>query len=222
MKIDLNESLRYLGYKNQHIDDKMLNTIEEVRNELKDCIKFKSIYELFDIEIVEQGIKLKNYDYILKGNDIKKHLKDSSLCAIMAVTLGIEVDNKIRYYEKVNMTKALIMDACATTAIEELCDEVENTIKKDAEAMHKTITWRFSPGYGDLSLEYQDYILRLLECNKKLGLSVNENHILIPRKSVTAIIGFQDNAAKKVQNNCDVCINSNNCNFRKGGKYCDF
>ncbi len=48
----------------------------------------------------------------------------------MAATLGSEVDRKILYYEKVNMTKAVILDACATTAIEEYCDFIEDEVKK--------------------------------------------------------------------------------------------
>ncbi len=48
----------------------------------------------------------------------------------MAATLGSEVDRKILYYEKINMTKAIILDACATTAIEEYCDFIENESEK--------------------------------------------------------------------------------------------
>jgi cobalamin-dependent methionine synthase I len=110
----------------------------------------------------------------------------------MAVTLGNLVDAKIRYYEKFNLTKALILDACATVIIESACDEIQEEIKKEALKTNKGITYRYSPGYGDFPIDIQKKILDILEAQKKIGLSVTEDSILIPRKSVTAVIGFQD------------------------------
>ena len=40
----------------------------------------------------------------------------------MAATIGNDIERKTRLYEKTNLTKALIFDACATTAIESVCD----------------------------------------------------------------------------------------------------
>ncbi|MFR5438683.1 MAG: hypothetical protein ACLTJN_00360 [Monoglobus pectinilyticus] len=49
--------------------------------------------------------------------------------AVMAVTLGIEVDNSIRIAQGNDMLKAVVMDSCATEFIEKVCDEVEKKIK---------------------------------------------------------------------------------------------
>ena len=54
-----------------------------------------------------------------------------------------------------------------------------------------TLTPRFSPGYGDLSLDLQTDLIRITEAQKHIGITLSENLIMIPTKSVTAIIGIK-------------------------------
>ena len=48
---------------------------------------------------------------------------------------------------------------------------------------------RFSPGYGDFPLTAQRDIFAILDCPKRIGLSLNQSLLLSPTKSVTAVIG---------------------------------
>jgi cobalamin-dependent methionine synthase I len=52
---------------------------------------------------------------------------------------------------------------------------------------------RFSPGYGDLPLNVQAKFLEIMQASKKLGIYLNESDLMIPRKSVTAILGVFEN-----------------------------
>lgn len=216
----MREVLRYLGYKNQVLDENTKVLIDECINEIQDIAKESYVYKLYDIDKTESSIKFINTNVLLTGKDILKHLKHSSRCGVMAVTLGTSVDFKIRYYEKIDLTKAVIMDACAAAAVESLCDMVEEKIKEEAFSEGFGITYRYSPGYGDLPIELQHDILELLETYKKIGLTASENSILLPRKSVTAIIGFQDLQIKTKHPGCRVCNNFEFCEFRKEGDYC--
>ena len=72
---------------------------------------------------------------------------------------------------------------------------------------------RFSPGYGDLSLEMQRDIFRVLDCPRKIGLTLNESLLMSPSKSVTAIIGISGEEYQQEKNKCGVCQNSD-CAFR--------
>lgn len=131
LNIDKGEVLRYLGYKNQVIDEKLDTLIEVCRKEIKEIIKPKYVWDFFDLIKKEGVIILKNSSLILESQDINKHLENSSKAVLLAVTLGSEVDRKINYYEKIDLTHALILDACATQAVEEVCDIVENNIRGD-------------------------------------------------------------------------------------------
>lgn len=212
--------LRYLGHNGQVINEGMINLIDECRKEIVHIISPRFTYSYKNIEESPEGIIVKGTSLILKGNDIKKHLENSTECALMAVTLGNEVERKTRQYERINLTKGIILDACATTAVEEVCDMVENEIKEYAEKKNMDITFRYSPGYGDLPLDIQKNFLNVLDAQKKIGLTASENDLMFPRKSVTAIIGIINKNIKVRKRSCEECNNYQNCSFRKKGENC--
>ncbi len=215
------EVLRYLGFKNQTLEKDMNNLIEETIEEMRNLAKVRYVYKPFNIDRGKDEIILLDTKMKLLGRDIYKHLEKSQKCILMAVTLGSEIDMKIRYYEKINMTKALILDACATTAIEEACDEICGTIENGLIEKNKKLTWRFSPGYGDLPIESQKDFISVLEGNKTIGLTVSDHSILLPRKSVTAVVGIIDNTYESKKRNCLNCNKYSTCEFRKDGKGCE-
>jgi hypothetical protein len=220
LNIKKKEVLRYLGHKNQIVGESIDLLIDECIDEIMKYVSLKYIFKVFDIVKSIQGVEVLNSNLILEGRDIEEHLKYSKQCAVMAVTLGNLVDAKIRYYEKFNLTKALILDACATVIIESACDEIQEEIRKEALKTNKGITYRYSPGYGDFPIDIQKKILDILEAQKKIGLSVTEDSILIPRKSVTAVIGFQDRSIISEHPGCKSCSRHKNCEYKKGGNYC--
>ncbi|SHJ71271.1 vitamin B12 dependent-methionine synthase activation domain-containing protein [Paramaledivibacter caminithermalis] len=217
--INKNEILRYLGYRKNKVDDITEEIINECIEEMFEIARTNFVYNIYDIEIEEDSINFRNSSFKIKGKDIYKHLQNSEKCAIMAVTLGSEVDERIMYYSKVDLTKSVIFDACATTGIEALCDRVESIIKKHAIQDGYNTTSRYSPGYGDLSIKIQPNILNILDAQKHIGLTVTDSYILIPRKSVTALIGIgKDVKDKKV--GCMDCRLNQNCLFAKEGDSC--
>ncbi len=220
LNIDKNEVLRYLGYRNQEIDEDLDKLIDQCIKEVKDSSKPKYIYKVFDLARGEASLGLQGANLVLQGEDIKEHLKHSERCALLAVTLGVQVEQKIKYYNRINLTKAVIMDSCATAYVEELADQAEWEIKKEAESQGCGITFRFSPGYGDLPIEMQGTFLNLLDAGRRIGLVATETSILTPRKSVTAIIGFQKSGVESKARTCEVCSKYDECNFRKGGGVC--
>lgn len=216
------EVLRYLGYKNQRIDTQLDNLIEESMIETRKIIKPRRIYRSFDILRMNGLINLSGCNLVLDGEDIKEHLKKAERCVLMAVTLGNEIDTKIRYYERIDMTKALILDACATTAIEEICDNICKEIEDELIVRNNTLTSRYSPGYGDLSIDIQKSFLSVLGAERSIGLTVSEHNILMPRKSVTAIVGIVDNEYKENKFKCLNCKNYFNCAFKRGDEGCGY
>lgn len=212
------EVLRYLGYKKQKIDKKLESLIDKSIEEVKDTSIYRYTFKSFDLKKIKEGILLKGTEVLLKGENIKTHLRASNKCVIMAVTIGFEIDKKLRYYQLKDMTKAVIFNACASVYVEESCDEVQNIIEKEVKPYY--ITPRYSPGYGDFSIEIQQEIVNILDTRRKIGLEVTENNVLIPEKSVTAIIGLQKE--KNIANiyGCDSC--KLNCSFKRKGGSCAY
>lgn len=221
MNIDKNEVLRYLGHKNQDIDEELNSLIDECMLEIVQISKPLYIYKIFDIEAKDDSISVLGTNLLLEGKDIYKHLKDAKRIAIMAATLGVNADNKIRITGKMDMTKSFILDACATDFIEKVCDKVEGEIIEKAKEENFKTNFRYSPGYGDLPIGIQGEIIGILNANKAIGLTTTESSIMIPRKSVTAIVGFLEQDAKvSKKKNCASCNLSKTCNFRREGGSC--
>ncbi|MCB2340092.1 vitamin B12 dependent-methionine synthase activation domain-containing protein [Clostridium estertheticum] len=220
MEIDKNEVLRYLGYKNQKIDKSMTNLIDECTREIIDISEASSVYEIFDIERKNDFLFLLGSTLVLKDKDIKDLLINSDKCVVMAATLGTAVDSRLAYYSRFDITKGVIMDACASTAIEYVCDELQDEIMKNAFKEDLYITTRYSPGYGDFAIDNGAEILNVLDAYKKIGLSITENSIMLPRKSVTALIGLSKTKNLKKRTGCASCKNVG-CEFRKDGGCCE-
>ena len=218
--VNRDEVLRYLGFRGQIIDEKLEELIDECRETVVVKSDPKYVYGYFNIENNDEGILIKDTTLVLKGEDIKNHLKDCDKCALMVVTLGLNIEREIILNEKVSLTKSIVLDSCATTYIEEVCDNIQNDIEQFAKKNNLNITSRYSPGYGDLSLDSQEKILSVTDASKRRGVTTTEHNILFPRKSVTAIIGLSKGKIQKTKRDCTKCNKYNDCVFRKGGSNC--
>lgn len=233
IKIEKNEVLRYLG-QNSNVSDKLTDLlIDKCIKEIKIVASPKSQYKVFDIKIInEDEIQILDSILTLKGKDIIKHLQYSKKIALMAATLGIRVDQRIKYYSNFNLTTGVIFDACANAYVEAVCDDLEMKIQQVADKSGGfKLTFRYSPGYGDFSLSIQHDLLKVLNSSKIIGLTVSPDHVLLPSKSVTAIIGLEDisiegdrSKVKKLIDNekCKTCRNYKNCIYLQEGTFCEF
>ncbi len=216
MLIDKKEALRYMGYRGQEMDAKLKGLLEACIEEVTAASREYFTYEIFDIERKPEGLQLAGTTLLLVGNDIAAHLAKSGKCALMAVSLGLEIDRRLSLYSRTDLTRSIVFDACAASAVEALCDEVQERIRSEAAGLGLNITTRFSPGYGDLSIGIQREIVRTLKTYEKFGLGVNESSLMIPRKSVTAVIGLQNGDCGTREHKCISCEDKN-CIYRRDG-----
>lgn len=221
ISIDREEVLRYLEYKGQDIDNNLIEIIEECRNITKDRINPRYTFRVYSIKQKYKGIiELEGTNLILESNDLYEILKDCNECILMAATLGINIEKDIKKYSCTELTKGIIIDSCATTAIEEVCDIVQNEIENNILKNGQYLTFRYSPGYGDLSIEKNTEILTILNGQKEIGLTITNSGIMIPRKSVIAIIGITDKKVEQDKTSCSTCKNKSKCKFKKGVNSC--
>ncbi|MFI3116129.1 MAG: methionine synthase [Clostridia bacterium] len=216
LNLDEKEVFRYLGYGNNKVDLETLNSVLEITELLKSTKSFKTIYKVFDITHIEEGVFLEGTTLTLTGNDIKKLLSQSKKCVLMAVTLGQELENLSRTMSIKDISLSVILDACASSMVEDLCNQLENSI--DIEDMF--FTDRFSPGYGDLPLDIQKPIINILNAPKTIGLNVTSSGIMIPRKSITAVLGIADTPQEMRIKGCKYCSLVKTCTYRKSGTTC--
>jgi len=217
-KLNRDEAFRYMGYKGGKINEKILKITEECEQELLKAIKPRYVYRIFNIEETDEGISVIGTCLIFKGKDISSHLKGCQRCALLCATLSSDADKLIRRYEAEGMEKALIADSLASAAVEQVCEAAEDEIR--AAVGDYGYTWRFSPGYGDFPLDIQAEFLNVVDAPKRIGVNVTDSLILIPRKSVTAVMGVSENEIPKIRRGCGGCNLKENCPYRKNYGHC--
>ena len=190
--IDKAEVLRYLGHRGQDVPAALSALIDDCMEQCLVTARPRQVSRSFGLADGAAGLELAGTGLVLPGRDIKVHLEGCSACVLMAATLGVDMDNLIKRYESADLTRSLILDACATALIESVCDETETELRRRAEEEGRGLTGRYSPGYGDLPLEIQPRFTALLDTVRRVGLCCSPTYILIPRKSVTAVMGLTD------------------------------
>ena len=216
--LNKSEALRYMGWKGKCDDPKVINLIDECEDIMLKSINPKYTYKVFEIthngnEVVVQGTSL-----VFRGNDICEHLHNCERCVLLCATLSSDVDRLIRSYEALDMAKAMACDCLGSAAIEQVCDQAEIEIKNIVGDYN--FTWRFSPGYGDFPLDIQKEFLNVLDARKRVGVDTTDTMIMIPRKSVTAVIGISKNEISKKHRGCLSCKMRDKCQLRLRGEHC--
>lgn len=127
------------------------------------------------------------------SKDLAAHMDGCGKALVFAATVGIGIDRLIVKYSQISPSKALLFQALGTERIEALCDTFCSEFAKENGVL---LTPRFSPGYGDLSIKEQKNIFTMLDCPKRIGLTLNESLLMSPSKSVTAIVGIKKECDK--------------------------
>ncbi len=118
---------------------------------------------------------------------LKKNLEGCNDAYLMAVTLGMQTERFLHRLAILSPAKHFTADALASAYAEAAADFANGILFKE-----KRLTKRFSPGYGDLPLSIQPQLISLTEANKYLHISLNESLLMIPQKSITAILGIYE------------------------------
>lgn len=203
------EIYRYMGFKGN--DEEFSKVLSLCTDECRNLFSYKVCYSEFDIKAEEDVLNLCFSRVSSKG--LAKNLKGCGKIVLFAATVGIKLDFLIKKYGTVSPLKSLVFQAIGAERIESLCDMFCDDLKKDYEKSNLYTRPRFSPGYGDLPLSLQRDIFRVLDCPRKIGLTLNESLLMSPSKSVTAIVGISDCAGNETGEKCGLCKKTD-CPYR--------
>lgn len=186
--ISSNETKRYAGLQKADFNQQL---IDEACLEAQLLIQPKGIWHIYDYEADRQLLHASDTSsLVLQGNSIGRHLRDCRKIIVMAATVGEAIENQVtKCFEEGKYSFSVLLDAAATTAVEQVADAMEKTIQNEVKRQGFAMKWRFSPGYGDWPIQQQPDILRLAQ-GDNIGISLTESLMLLPRKSITAVIGL--------------------------------
>ena len=186
-EIPLNEReiFRYMGCKTP--DEQIKKILENCLEESKGAFSYKACFCEFPLsfcgDVIELGFSK------TKSKALFKNLDGCERIILFAATVGHEADRLIKRQSLLSPAKGVCFQAIGSERVESLCDTLNAELREQYCKQGLFLKPRFSPGYGDLSLELQKAIIPTLNCTKLLGISLGENLMMSPSKSVTAIIG---------------------------------
>ncbi|MBQ1867806.1 methionine synthase [Selenomonas ruminis] len=187
LAIDAKETRRYAGLmKAENFDE---GKIEAACQDARLLAAPKGIWQLYDYDCETQEI-IAEPNCILQGAKIGAHLAGCEKVIALAATVGETIEETVtKRFEAGQYSSSVLLDAAATTAVEQVADAMEKAIRPKAAAKGYGMRWRFSPGYGDWPIEQQPELIRLTGA-AAIGIHLSSSMMLIPRKSITAVIGL--------------------------------
>jgi len=222
-KIELKDQIirAITGNKGMHLSGSWENDIETLINEVESLSTFNPISRQSKCRVDKSVDEIHLGEMILRSKSLCEFLEGADQCVIMSATLGPRIDSRMGILQLTNMSMAYLFDLVCLHYLEMKLDAWESNFRKVVEGESKFLTQRFSPGYGDLPLETQGEVLDYLDAQKRIGIELTGNFLMIPQKSVTAILGISEDPFKRSYSRCDACLRRENCKTR-GGKHCEF
>ncbi|MFQ5722819.1 MAG: hypothetical protein ACE5GI_10045 [Candidatus Aminicenantales bacterium] len=178
-KIEVEERriLRLVGYKKKmaEVEPSFLEDIKQEKKKMASLLQPASIYTIINYEETNR-------------HPIFNKAEKVALCIC---TIGPEVEREIEeLMQKNEMLEALILDALASEAAEEVARQSDRILAQKARELDLWPSKRFSPGYKPWPLEEQKFIFSMIPA-EEIGVKLNPNSwMMVPRKSISFRINF--------------------------------
>jgi len=168
---------------------------KEIDRHIKDAaslIQLKGVGLRLPIKEIKGAKVTVGEDLMFESQHLAKFLRNCGEIVLIAATAG---DGIIDAIEKDiacdNVTHGVVLDAAASEMVDASLDWIMDYFNRTLlREKRRLLSKRYSAGYGDLPLEAQKTMYRLLEL-EKIGVRITESCILVPEKSVTAITGIR-------------------------------
>ena len=213
-EIPLRETLQYLSYHGGALPETIREDIARCGQIILDTARPRAVYKIFEWD---PDRPLPGTEFTPGGNDIRALLRDCRQVILFGATLGAEVEALLRRAQLRSMGDAVILDCCASAAIENVCDNLCGDLQAELPGY---LTDRFSPGYGDFPFAQQPEFCRVLDMERRIGVSLTPGGLMVPQKSVTALLGVSDRPQRKRFRGCAYCSQFETCDYRKEGTSC--
>ncbi|MBW2646080.1 MAG: hypothetical protein JRE23_07875 [Deltaproteobacteria bacterium] len=144
------------------------------------CVSIDKFYDLFGA-------------YAHESQSITKLLKRSVKVYLITISLGQAIERRSReYFKNSESFNGYVADRLGSFLVEEEIRNIDSTISRQCSESGYTTTRRYSPGYGDFSINAQQIFFDLAK-DSIPELKISPGCLMSPEKTVTAIKGMIKN-----------------------------
>jgi len=192
IQINQKSVLSLLGYKHgkTRLSETAGKVLESAFNKAESLIHPNGVYRVEKIKDKSNGIiTFSSPALIFKGKSISRLLSSSFAAVLTAVTIGPELEEaSAEKTQSGQLEQALAFDVIGSEAVEAAAESLNFYLISLARQEKLFLTKRYSPGYGDFALKNQMQFFDILSLSD-LGISIDDNYMLTPRKTITAVLG---------------------------------
>lgn len=203
IEVSPKEVMRYMGCPKDDENSKRL--FDEFCSIAQNSVSPKGSFIYVSIKAEEDKVFFSNTH--INSRSLAKKLEGCNFAIVFALTIGTDIDRLVAKYSSVSPSAALCINSFGAAAIEayadKFCSEISDIMKKQSMYLRP----RFSPGYCDLSLDYQPFFINLTNAGKNAGITLTDNLIMMPSKSITAIMGVGESDLECISHGCETCSN---------------
>lgn len=210
MKIDRAEVFRYMRTDRAKVDAVLESRLAAVETQVLAAVRPAAYWQLVKVEGCANAYRVGPLE--LASRNLYRELVSCPHAFLFCATLGAGVDALLRQTACMSAADLVMVQAVAAALIETYCDECETRMAAEVAAAGETLRMRFSPGYGDLPLATQKPLLAALDAQRRAGITLSETFLMMPSKSVSAIIGAGPAGGARSRS-CQRC-GKQDCEFR--------
>ncbi len=181
----IKDALKYLGAKEGDHEAKAL--LEKVLNDNRSAFSPRHVTAFFKVETLDPVITFVGTEVTLAGEAIRRCFQGATEGLFNAFTLGIAFDKKVRELSLTHPSESVALNAIGSAYAERKADELLKVVRDEKEKQGFKTSFRFCPGYGDLPMNVNLKIAAALNAAKRIGLTVTEEGLLLPVKSIVGV-----------------------------------
>lgn len=178
-----------LGYSRPaQVSERVSRLIDEVMEEGRGLLAPAAVDGLFEVETGD-GRTVIGGALRSTSRSLHERLAGCRQAVLFAATVGQGIEDWLRAMLAAdNLSRALLADAFASSAAIALGLEMERRAELFLKEHGLAPTRRYAPGYGDWELSAQAPLHALLG-SERVGISLSEDFLMTPSKSVSGVIG---------------------------------
>lgn len=208
----LETTLRYAGARGT-ADLRLRHMAEECLREMQEGCAPAWRWRMYPAAAGRDGV-CRLDDWMVQSDRLAAGLAGCDRAVLFAATLGAAADRMLLRQEAADMGRAVVLQAAAAAFLEHYSDGCMASLRRRAAEDGYYLRARISPGDGDFGLEQQRPLLNRLDAGRRIGVTLTDALMLLPTKTVTAVIGLTREAeAACTDSSCSDCDKAD-CPFR--------
>jgi hypothetical protein len=218
LNIPMEAVLRRLGKReNLGLKPEMKMILNELLDSLDNLhlLEPAIVYEFHIITTISFGGVVLENGIVLNGSLFNSILKSAKKLAAVVCTIGPRLEERVTYFSaQKDPLRALLLDGIGSAAVDSLVQKACDVIRHEASSLGYQASSRISPGIPGLPISEQWKVFRLVP-GEQIGVHLSSSLLMIPRKSVSTLIGIGPDMPTWTEvERCNWCNLNKDCLYR--------